>query len=357
MASSKGGDHGLDRASAPDDRRSKAPTRRPGRSISGGAAVCRGRVSHLDRRRYRLTHRRIEALAARNLPVADSRWSVGRLNLGERGTATHITGRHMKIIEIDMGFGARVEDVDMNALTQGEVDRLRTALLDRGMLVIPGQALSPVEKVRMSEVFGALETFPPAAGQLTDFPQIFRVASRSAEGHTTVGRYWHSDGSFRPEGTPISIWYLVVQPEECGETLFTDLREAYRAFPDDAKASIEHLITVHRNGVMHPLVIRHPATHHPSLYFNVGLTGRVIGLANEDFAALRVALDDHLSRAGATYVHHWRAGDVVIADNFRGAHRATPIAATQHRVLDRTTIRADGVYWNDASARALAQTQ
>ena len=197
----------------------------------------------------------------------------------------------MKVIEMDMGFGARVEDVDMGGLTQGETDWLRTALLDRGMLVISGQVLSPAAKLRMSEVFGALETFPPAAGQLADFPQIFRVASRSADGHTNVGRYWHSDGSFRPEGTPISIWHLVVQPQEGGQTLFTDLREAYRAFPDDGKASIDSLITVHRNGVMHPLVIRHPATQEPSLYFNVGLTGSVIGLATEEFAALRVALE------------------------------------------------------------------
>lgn len=262
----------------------------------------------------------------------------------------------MKIIDMHMDFGARVEDVDMDALTQREADRLRAALLDRGMLVIPGQALSLAGKVRMSEVFGTLETFPPAPGQVADFPQIFRVASRSGDGHTNVGRYWHSDGSFRPEGTPISIWHLVLQPEQGGETLFTDLREAYRAFPDDEKASIDRLITVHRNGVMHPLVIRHPATHEPSLYFNVGLTGRVIGLAKEGFAALRVALDDHLSRAGATYVHDWREGDVVIADNFRIAHRATSIATTQHRVLDRTTIRADGVFWNEGNARARAET-
>jgi taurine dioxygenase len=258
----------------------------------------------------------------------------------------------MKISGTNTSFGARVEEVDLASLTQRDMDLLRTALLEHGLLAIRNQNLSPADQVRMSEVFGALETFPPGDGQLTDFPQIFRVASRPSNGHTNVGRYWHSDGSFRAQATPISIWYLVARPADGGETLFTDLREAYRTLPDDRKASINGLITLHGNGVEHPLVIRHPVTRDPSLYFNVGLTRGIVGYTNEEFMALRHDLNDHLSRTGASCVHHWLEGDVVIADNFRVAHRATPIAMDQHRILDRTTIRADGVYWRDGYSRA-----
>jgi taurine dioxygenase len=258
----------------------------------------------------------------------------------------------MKISGMSIGFGAHVEEGDLTSLTPRDAALLRTALLEHGLLVIRNQKLSPADQVRMSEVFGTLETFPPGEGQLADFPQIFRVASRPADGHTNVGRYWHSDGSFRAQGTPMSIWYLVAQPANGGETLFTDLREAYRAFPDDRKASIDGLITLHRNGIKHPLIMRHPATRDPSLYFNVGLTGAIVGYTNEQFMALRLDLNDHLSRAGASYVHHWLRGDVVIADNFRVAHRATPISMDQHRILDRTTIRADGVYWRNDYSRA-----
>lgn len=254
----------------------------------------------------------------------------------------------MKIRTMNTGFGAHVEEADLTSLTQDEVERLRRALLEHGLLVIRNQELSPAGQVRMSEIFGSLETFAPGEGQLAEYPQIFRVASQSAKGHTNVGRYWHSDGSFRAEPTPISIWYLVSQPAAGGETLFADLREAYWALPDERKPAIDDLITLHRNGIKHPLVMRHPATREPSLYFNVGLTGGVVGYTPEQFMALRTNLDDHLSRAGAAYVHHWRAGDVIIADNFRVAHRATPISADQHRVLDRTTIRAEGVYWGKA---------
>ncbi|WP_028217046.1 TauD/TfdA dioxygenase family protein [Paraburkholderia oxyphila] len=251
----------------------------------------------------------------------------------------------MKIRAMQMGFGAHVEEADLTSLSHDDVNRLRTALLEHGLLVIQNQELSPAGQVRMSEAFGTLETFPPGQGQLAEYPQIFRVASQPAKGHTNVGRYWHSDGSFLAAATPISIWYLVAQPAMGGETLFADLREAYRAYPEERKPAIDGLVTLHRNGTKHPLVMQHPATREPSLYFNVGLTGGVVGYTPEQFMALRTDLDDHLSRAGAAYVHHWDEGDVVIADNFRVAHRATPISADQHRILDRTTVRADGVYW------------
>lgn len=90
----------------------------------------------------------------------------------------------MKIRAMNMGFGAHVEEADLTALTQDDADGLRTALLEHGLLVIRNQKLSRARQVRMSEVFGTLETFAPGEGRLAEYPQIFRVASRPAEGHT-----------------------------------------------------------------------------------------------------------------------------------------------------------------------------
>jgi len=36
---------------------------------------------------------------------------------------------------------------------------------------------------------------------------------------------------------------------------------------------------------------------------------------------------------------------VVVADNLRVAHKATPLTADSRRILNRTTVRADGVIW------------
>jgi len=265
----------------------------------------------------------------------------------------------MNIIPLDVGFGARINNVDLARLGDNPQAQqaLQKALLDYGLLVIPGPVLTPQAQIAASEVFGALEEFPPTASQIPGYPQIFRVASRATEGYTGVGRYWHSDGSFRAVPTPMSLWHLEARPDVGGDTLFTDLQEAYRSLPDDLKAQVQGLQTTHRNHVVHPLVMPHPHTGVEGLYLNVGLTDSIIGMARDDTEALIASIDRHFSREGAVYRHQWKEGDFVVADNFRVAHRATPLSPLQRRVLNRTTVRGDGAFWEVEHAEATADAQ
>ena len=243
------------------------------------------------------------------------------------------------------GFGAEVEGVDLNAMQCGDVELLQEALLAHGLLVVRGQTMTPLQQIKISELFGKLETFPPTSSQIKGLPQIFRVASQPADGHVEVGRYWHSDGSFRAKPTPISLWYLVERPEEGGDTLFTDLQQAYRSLPIPLQKRVEGLQTMHRNGVVHPLVMPHPHTGVDGLYLNIGLTGQIVGLGIESASMIEV-LDAHLSREAATYAHTWKVGDFLVADNFRVAHKATSLAPHFRRILNRTTVQADSVFWD-----------
>ena len=256
----------------------------------------------------------------------------------------------MNITPLPVGFGATVEGLDLRQAKDGDTALLRSALLEYGVLVIRGQSLTPQEQIAATSLFGTLEVFPTMRGQLDGLPEIFRVASRPEDGHVEVGRYWHSDGSFRDDPTPISFWYSVVQSEEGGDTLFTDLQQAYAELQPDIQQEFELLNTAHRNGAVHPLVLRHPKTGIPALYLNLGLTGGVLGYTPECSQALMQAVDRHYSRPGATYRHHWLAGDVVVADNLHVAHKATPIAPNTRRILNRTTVRADGVIWYDGDS-------
>lgn len=257
-------------------------------------------------------------------------------------------GYEMKIVSMAAPLGARVEDVDLRNLSRQEITQLQDALLQFGLLHVPKQALTPQEQIQVSSIFGELEDFPPAANQLAAFPQIFRVASRHGDGHVEVGRYWHSDGSFRQIPTTMSIWYLVQKPEEGGETLFTDMQLAAQSLPPEKLEAMKSLETFHRNGVRHPLFMPHPKTGQLALYLNVGLTGGFVGYTPEASAQLIAEFNQHLSRPHAVYAHHWEEGDFVIADNYRVAHRATPISSNQRRILDRTTIRGTGAFWNES---------
>jgi taurine dioxygenase len=249
----------------------------------------------------------------------------------------------MDITPLAAGFGAEIANLDLRQASAEQQAQLRAALLQHGLLVIRGQSLTPESQVEASEIFGALESFPHSAPHR--LPQIFPVASRAADGYTDVGRYWHSDGSFRDVPTAASIWYSVAEPEWGGDTLFTDLQQAYAALPPEFQQKIADLRTIHRNGVIHPLVMPHPASGIPGIYLNMGLTAGIVSFPGPKSAALMAELDQHLSRPGATYRHRWQAGDVVVADNYHIAHQATPIARTQHRVLHRTTVRGDAARW------------
>lgn len=246
----------------------------------------------------------------------------------------------MTITPLGTGFGAVIDGVRLDAPSAQLDVRLQAALLEHGLLVIRDQHLTPEQHVQASTLFGELETFPPAPGQIAGLPQVFRLASRVNEGYRDVGRYWHSDGSFRTRPTPISIWHSVAVPEQGGDTLFTDLREAYRVLSDEEKGMAREVQTFHRNGVQHPLVKVHPHTGEAALYLNVALTAAIANMDTREAGELIAHVDTHLSRPGAVYRHEWRPGDVVVADNLRVAHRATVTAPEFRRVLDRTTIAA-----------------
>ena len=251
----------------------------------------------------------------------------------------------MKITTLAEGFGATIEGIDLRDAGPAMARQLRAALLEHGLLVIRHQTLTPEEQVTATGLFGTLETFPGGRGQVPGVSEIFRVASRPEDGHVEVGRYWHSDGSFRAAPTPISFWHTVVQSDEGGDTLFTDIQQAYAQLNEDIKSEFAGLNTAHRNGVVHPLVLRHPHTDIPALYLNTGLTAGVLGYSPDHSRALMDAVDRHYSRDGATYRHHWLPGDVVVADNLRVAHKATALGPDARRILNRTTVRADGVIW------------
>jgi len=251
----------------------------------------------------------------------------------------------MKIEPLEIGFGAAALEISVKQLADDDLLRLRQALVDYGLIIVRDQALTPEEHIQASQLFGKLEVFPASAVKLPGFPQIYRVASRREDGHAEIGRYWHSDGTYREIATSLSIWHSVVVPAVGGCTKYTDLQRAYRELPLALRDEVTALRSRHHNGVEHEMVIHHPYTGKVGLYLNIHLAPEVVGYDAESSKDLLARLDTHFSRHGAVYEHHWQANDFVISDNFRIAHQATPIDPKYRRILNRTTVRGDATYW------------
>jgi taurine dioxygenase len=246
----------------------------------------------------------------------------------------------MNIEPLTPYLGATVSGLDLSQpIAEADKHIILDLFRDKHLLLFKDKVLSPDEQVRFSEMFGTLETFPYNATQIRGRPEIFRLSNIEDDGYENVGFYWHQDGSFLREPTATSIFHMIKVPQEGGATLFTSMCAAYDSLPDDMKTRINDLKTLHRNGIVHPLVFTHPNTGRKSIYLNLGLTAGVIGLKASEGQALLEQLNAHLSRPQCVYSHTWHAGDLLVADNYGVAHQATYADPKYPRTLHRTTIK------------------
>jgi len=87
------------------------------------------------------------------------------------------------------GCGAQVKAVDLADLTDKEVDGLRQALFDHGVLIFRGQSLTPEQHIALAERIAPIDVnrfFPAAPG----YPVIAKV-EKTTEQTTNIGGHQH----------------------------------------------------------------------------------------------------------------------------------------------------------------------
>ncbi|MGQ4619714.1 TauD/TfdA family dioxygenase [Nocardia sp. R7R-8] len=203
------------------------------------------------------------------------------------------------------------------------------------------------------------------------FAQIVTISNIHRNG-VPIGLYdgdneqeWHTDLSFRPAMSAVSLLYSVIAPESGGETRFADTTTAYEDLPADLRICVDGLEAVHSMvhlferqaagnpakvpltetqraqvpDVVHPLVRKHPQTGRRSLLLGEMIIRNIVGLDDAESAGLLDQLHDHATAEGYVYSHRWAAGDLVIWDNRATMHTASPCDRTRHqRLLYRTTV-------------------
>jgi len=164
-------------------------------------------------------------------------------------------------------------------------------------------------------------------------------------------RLWHTDAAFNDPRGRYSMLHARVVPDEGGETEFVDLRAAYDALPERAKAEIEglkaHFSVMHSRatlgfedfskeeavkleGAIHPLVHTIPGSGRKSLYI-ASHASRIIDWPVPDGRLLLLDLRDHAIQPQFRYTHRWDVGDLVIWDNRCTMHRGLPYEDTKYR--------------------------
>jgi taurine dioxygenase len=89
-----------------------------------------------------------------------------------------------------------------------------------------------------------------------------------------------------------------------------------------------------------PVVRTHPVTGRRSLFVNEAHTSRIVGLPEEEAAALLARLCAHIVKPEFRYEHQWRAGDLLMWDNVAVQHKANfDYDLPLRRLMHRTTVR------------------
>ena len=269
-------------------------------------------------------------------------------------------------------IGARIEGIDgRNGLSPTEADAIRAALLDRKVVFLPAQHLTPSELVAFGQSFGELTPAHPVMPGLDGYPEVLEVdATRSREDPRYRDEYendtWHTDVTFMPTPPLGSVLSAVVLPPCGGDTVFADLQAAYESLSPPMKAFLDDLRAVHDGNrefgrhlaargsgswegrpvtsleaVEHPVVRTHPETGRRNLFVNPTFTTRIVGLSVRESDALLELLYAHATAQEHLVRYHWSEGDLAFWDNRTTLHYAVRDYGTAHRVMQRVTIRGD----------------
>jgi taurine dioxygenase len=270
-------------------------------------------------------------------------------------------------------IGAEISGLDLARLDDDGFAVLHRTLLDRLVIVLRDQALSPEDHLAFARHFGELEPPHPVFAHLPAHPQVSVLENKDGQG--IYNDEWHTDVTFRALPALGSILYAKVIPESGGDTLWASLHAAYDALAAPVQRMIEGLRAQHdifgggpyqrtpnyRDIVMarpdgaerlsriqaefppvsHPVVRTHPETGRRALFVNRSFTTRIEGLSRLESDWLLGMLLEHAEQPAFQMRHSWREGDLVMWDNRCTLHLAVMDYAPARRVMHRVTVLGD----------------
>src|SRR5262249_18325625 len=223
-------------------------------------------------------------------------------------------------------LGAEVAGVDLaRPLSNSVAAEIRRAFVEHLVLFFRDQDLTPEQHLTVSRLFGSLSRVPYVK-HMAEYPDIIAVLKEADERKiSTFGNAWHSDFSFLPEPPLGSVLYAREVPSHGGDTLWSNMYEAYEALSQGMKRLLDGLNALHsgrpsgvgggpkdlktsrsvvmeRNNpeadreVAHPVVRRHPESGRKAIFVNAIYTTRFEDMSEAESRPLLDFLFAHCIR-------------------------------------------------------------
>jgi taurine dioxygenase len=292
----------------------------------------------------------------------------------------------MLVRKLGERLGAEISGVDLSRpLDDATFARISDAFFEHQVAVFRGQRMAPAQQVAFTRRFGELEQHVRKEHRLAEHPEILVVSNvvderGKAIGVQDAGRFWHSDLSYKRVPSLLSALYALEVPVRdgvvLGATSFASTVAAYEALPEALQRRLQGLRNVHsyryyraknvqaqreeraRGGrvvqeytpseeqlrsvpdVEAPVVRTHPVTGRKGLFVNEAHTACLVGVPEDEGAALLAELCAHVTKPQFRYEHQWRAGDLLMWDNIAVQHKANfDYDLPLRRLMHRTTVR------------------
>lgn len=277
----------------------------------------------------------------------------------------------MDVVPLGRGFAAELRGVTLGDVASDDAAyaAVRTAFEEHSVLVFRDQNVTDEIQLAFSRRFGP--------------PEVTKVGSQGTGSHfvilSTIGadgkvvpadhrlslraranQLWHTDSSFKRVPALASVLSARIIPARGGETEYVSTRLAFARLDAALRDKLQNSFAWHdyahsRSQVAPDLASPEERAALPPQCWRMVWTNPVNGrgaiyLASHAYAvegmetAVGKKLIDELmeaaTRPGASYLHQWREGDVVMWDNRATMHRGRPWPAHEPRLMIRTTISA-----------------
>jgi len=241
-------------------------------------------------------------------------------------------------------LGAEIHGLKLDKVDSEQVETIRSLLHEHLVLLFPQQFLDIEAHVALGQHFGPLDSHPNLENPFTRHPQVFELAAS----HGGVADEWHSDISFSPNPSVMSILNMVECPGVGGDTMWASAYAAYDALSAPLRDLCDGLTALHdaaphgkpEVNAIHPVVRIHPVTKRKTLFVNQHFTRRLVELSHEESEVLLNFLVRWIAQPRFCVRYRWQQGTIAIWDNRCTQHFVVGDFDEQ-RIIQRVTVMGD----------------
>ena len=251
-----------------------------------------------------------------------------------------------KVRKLGVALGAEITGGSLAKAGAQEIDLIKGWLAEHHVIFFPGQAITVEEHVELGKNFGELEDHPNLKNPFTQHPYIFELAATQGG----VADEWHTDITFQEEPSIMSILHMVKCPEIGGDTMWTNLYQAYEEMSVPLQTLCEGITALHDalphsrpdKMAIHPVVRIHPETGRKLLYVNEHFTRRIVEMSAGESEVLLKYLTEWVKNPRFTVRYQWTPGTIAMWDNRCTQHFVVNDFEGE-RVIQRVTVMGDQV--------------